>query len=92
MKNDHRFDDVNGKVSQTIAAIAGVGMEDLESGTELIFDLHLDSLALFEIVIELEEYFGLQITDEDVDRIKTMNDIVQFIKRNEPSGRSGKRN
>jgi len=91
MKSDHRFDDVQGKVNQTVAAIAGVDASRINSQMELIMDLNLDSLALFEIVIDLEEYFGLRISDEDVDRIKTLDDIVQFIKKHEPTGRFGKR-
>lgn len=91
MKSDHRFDDVLGRVSQTVAAIAGVDVSRVNGGTELIMDLNLDSLALFEIVIDLEEYFGLQISDEDVDRIKTLDDIVFFIKDHAPTGRFGKR-
>jgi len=91
MKNDHRYDDVFAKVSQTVAAVAGVSESQVEGTTELIMDLNLDSLALFEIVIELEEYFGLQISDEDVDRIKTLDDIVLFVKGHEPTGRLGKR-
>ena len=91
MKSDHRFDDVQGKVSQTVAAIAGVDASRINGQMELIMDLNLDSLALFEIVIDLEEYFGLRISDEDVDRIKTLDDIVHFIKNHEPTGRFGKR-
>jgi acyl carrier protein len=91
MKSDHRFDDVQGKVNQTVAAIAGVDASRINGQMELIMDLNLDSLALFEIVIDLEEYFGLRISDEDVDRIKTLDDIVQFIKNHEPTGRFGKR-
>lgn len=91
MKSDHRFDDVLGKVSQTVAAIAGVDVSRVNGGTELIMDLNLDSLALFEIVIDLEEHFGLQISDEDVDRIKTLDDIVLFIQNHAPAGRFGKR-
>lgn len=41
----------------------------------------MDSLALYELVIELEEHYHLQITDEDIDRIKTMGDIISFIGR-----------
>jgi len=91
MKSDHRFDDVQGKVNQTVAAIAGVDASRINGQMELIMDLNLDSLALFEIVIDLEEYFGLRISDEDVDRIKTLDDIVRFIKNHEPTGRFGKR-
>lgn len=79
------------KVSRTVAEVTGVSEADLNGQTELIMDLNLDSLALFEIVIELEEVFDLQISDEDVDRIKTLDEIVRFIEGKIPAHHHGKK-
>ncbi len=90
MTADKSPNDIYYKVKQTVAEVAGVEAEQIDSRTELIMDLNLDSLALFEIVIDLEEYYDLQISDEDVDRIKTVGDIVDFIDHKRPAGRPGK--
>jgi acyl carrier protein len=66
-------------VIQTIAGITGLQQTDLSGRTTLLEDLALDSLAIFEIVIELEEKFCVRISDEDIDRIKTIDEIVDYI-------------
>ncbi len=67
------------QVVKTITDISGHSPSEINGQTELILDLGLDSLALFEVVIELEEIFKLQISDEDIDKIKTIDDAVRYI-------------
>lgn len=73
-------------VSGALAAVTGQSEDQFNEHTDLIRDLDMDSLALYELVIELEEHYHLQITDEDIDRIKTMGDIISFIGRKLDSG------
>lgn len=80
---DDKRDQIYDKVIRTVADIAGISLTDLRGDTELIVDLNLDSLGIFEIVIELEETFDLRITDEDIDRIKSIDQIVDYIARRE---------
>lgn len=74
-------------IVKTIAEISGHAPADLSGRTELIMDLGLDSLAIFEVVIELEETFALQISDEDADRIKSIDDAVNYIARQLTAGK-----
>lgn len=80
-------DRIYDKVIRTITDISGRTPTELTGNTELIMDLNLDSLAIFEIVIELEETFDLRIADEDIDRIKTIDDVVNYIDRQESAGK-----
>lgn len=80
---DDKRDQIYDKVIRTVADIAGISLTDLRGDTELIVDLNLDSLGIFEIVIELEETFDMRITDEDIDRIKSIDQIVDYIARRE---------
>lgn len=80
-------DRIYDKVIKTIIDISGRTPTELTGDTELIMDLNLDSLAIFEIVIELEETFDLRIADEDIDRIKTIDDVVNYIDRQESVGK-----
>jgi acyl carrier protein len=43
-------------------------------------DLGADSLDLFELVMGLEEEFGVEIPSEDLENIKTVNDVVEYLK------------
>ena len=43
-------------------------------------DLGADSLDLFELVMALEEEFGVEIPSEDLESIKTVNDVMEYLK------------
>ena len=72
-------DQVYQKVIKTLAEVAGITPEQLDPHTELIKDLDLDSLALYEIVIEFEEAYDLQISDNDLEQIVSVSDVVDHI-------------
>lgn len=43
-------------------------------------DLGADSLDLFELVMALEEEFGVEIPSEDLETIVTVNDVIEYLK------------
>ena len=55
-----------------------LGVEATEEDT--FEDLYMDSLDLVEIIIECEEEFGYPITDDKVQNLKTVGDLVDLIK------------
>lgn len=58
-----------------------LGIEKEEVNLETTFEeLGADSLDLFQIVIELEEKYGIQI--EDVEGLKTIEDAVEYVEKN----------
>lgn len=59
-------------------------VEDKKVNLETSFrdDLNADSLDLVELIMALEDEFGLEIEDEDLDSIKTVGDAVEYIKQN----------
>lgn len=58
-----------------------VPRERLSVEADLIQDLGLDSLDRIELVFELEQLFGVQITDEDARGVRTVSDIVERSRR-----------
>jgi acyl carrier protein len=59
-----------------------LGIEDPDTITmesAFIDDLHADSLDVVEFIMQLEEDFGLTISDEDAEKIRTIGDAVQYI-------------
>ena len=50
--------------------------------THLIDDLKADSLDIFEVIMQLEEEFKMQIPDEDISTLNTIGDIVWYVKLN----------
>lgn len=58
-----------------------VTREECIPDASFIEDLGADSLDLVELIMELEENFGIKITDEELEKIRTIQDITDFIKR-----------
>lgn len=51
----------------------------ITESTNLLEDLGADSLDLVEIIMEIENTFGIAIPDEDITKLKTMKDAVAYI-------------
>ena len=56
--------------------------EDVTEDASFIDDLGADSLDIVELVMALEEEFGISIPDEEAENIKTVGDAVAYIKAN----------
>jgi len=69
------------KVKEEVAGHLGVKIEDLKPETSLTEDLNADSLDLFQIIMELEEAFDIEIPTEDTENIKTIADIEAYIEK-----------
>jgi acyl carrier protein len=55
------------------------GATDLEEKAELVADLGLDSLAVMEVVADIEDKFKLTIDDEDLQAVTTVGDVIKAI-------------
>ncbi len=61
----------------------GVDAEDVTMESNFIDDLNADSLDIVELIMAMEQEFGISIPDEEAERIKTVGDAVNFIKNNQ---------
>ena len=62
-----------------------LGVEDVEiitMDTTFIDDLGADSLDIVELIMALEEEFGIEIPEADAEKISTVGDVVEYIKAN----------
>ncbi len=59
-----------------------LGVERSEVTPEAVFvdDLGADSLDLVELIMAMEEEFGTEIADEDAEKLRTVQDVITFIK------------
>lgn len=67
------------RVKEIIAKNLDVNIEDIKPESSFINDLGADSLAIVELVLALEEEFELDIPDEETEKIKTVQDAVDYI-------------
>ena len=67
------------KVKQIIVEQLGVDESEVTATASFIDDLGADSLDTVELVMALEEGFGIEIPDEDAEKITTVKDAVNYI-------------
>lgn len=72
--------DVSEKVKSIIVEQLGVEEGEVKEAAKFIDDLGADSLDTVELVMALEEEFNIEISDEDAEKILTVNDAVSYIK------------
>jgi acyl carrier protein len=70
---------VQDKVKSIIAEQLGVKSEEVTPEAKFVEDLGADSLDTVELVMALEEEFGIEIPDEDAEKITTVGDAVKYI-------------
>ncbi len=76
---------VEDKVKQIIVDQLGVEPADVAPTASFVDDLGADSLDRVELIMALEETFGMEIPDEDAERIATVQDAVDYIQKNAKS-------
>ena len=70
---------VSQRVIEIIVEQLKVSPEEVTLEASFIDDLGADSLDLVELIMAMEEEFGLEISDEDAEKIQTVQDAVSYI-------------
>ncbi|OXA44833.1 acyl carrier protein 2, chloroplastic [Folsomia candida] len=73
--------DVASRVRNIIAEQLDVDIGQIDDNASLIEDLGADSLGLVELILAIEEEFECDIPDEDAEQIKTVIDLINYVKR-----------
>ena len=68
------------KIKEIVADQLGIDEDDIKLESNFKEDLEADSLDLFELVIALEEEYGVEIPSEDLEKIATVSDIIDYLK------------
>ena len=70
------------KIKDIIIDQLQVEESDVDMDTNLMKDLSADSLDAVEIIMGLEEEFGIEIPDEDAENFQTVADLVKYVEEN----------
>ena len=73
---------VDEKVKQIIVEQLGVDEAEVTSNASFVDDLGADSLDTVELVMAFEEAFDIEIPDEDAEKIRTVQEAVDYISKN----------
>ena len=75
--------DIEAKVKDIIINELGVEAEKVTPEASFVEDLGADSLDTVELVMAFEEEFGIEIPDEDAEKLQTVGDAINYIKQNQ---------
>jgi acyl carrier protein len=72
-------EEILGKIQEITADRLGVDETDVTPDASFREDLEADSLDLVELIMELEEQFGMEIPDEEAEKITTVEEAVDYV-------------
>jgi acyl carrier protein len=78
-------DQVMAKVREHLSAELEVDAARIQPETRFRDDLDADSLDLYELVMELEDTYGVTVSEEEAARIETVADAVEFVLERQPA-------
>jgi acyl carrier protein len=76
-------DEILAKIQEITADRLGVDESDVTPDASFREDLEADSLDLVELIMELEEQFGMEIPDEEAEKITTVEEAVDYVVENQ---------
>jgi acyl carrier protein len=74
---------IEDKVKEIIVEQLSVNAEQVTTSAKFIEDLGADSLDVVELVMAFEEQFGVEVPDEDAEKLQTVGDVVKYIEDKE---------
>ena len=74
-KKDRIYDDIIAMVVR----MTTLSPTDVTPETDILYDMGLDSLQVYELVVDLEDGYDIRLPDEDLEKIHTVQDVVDLV-------------
>ncbi len=75
------MDEIEKKVVDLIAEVlVDVNKDNIQLDSKIVEDLGAESLDIYDMIALLEDEFGMEISDEEVEKIQTVQDVADFIR------------
>ncbi|MBI2059910.1 MAG: acyl carrier protein [Nitrospirae bacterium] len=71
------------RVREIIAEQLGMDVDEVKIDSSIVDDLGADSLDIVEMMMSLEEEFGIEIPEDQAEKIKTVKDVTGYIKQHQ---------
>jgi acyl carrier protein len=80
--NQAVMSDIESKVKDIIVEQLGVSADQVKPEAKFIEDLGADSLDTVELVMAFEEEFGIEVPDEEAEKLQGVSDVISYISAN----------
>lgn len=75
------MDEVEYKIKEIVSKQLGIQISKISNNFSIKNDLGADSLDIIELIISLEKAFGIEVSDEEINKIITVRDSIDYIKK-----------
>jgi acyl carrier protein len=72
-------------LAEIVDEVAGVPAEEVTPSKTFVDDLDIDSLSMVEIAVAAQDKFGVEIPDDQLKDLKTVQDVIDYVRRAEVS-------
>ena len=72
-------------LGEIVDEIAGVPADEVTPEKSFVEDLDIDSLSMVEIAVAAQDKFGVEIPDEELKNLKTVQDVIVFVQKSDVS-------
>ena len=72
---------IEDKIISIIAEKLNLSKDQVKPEASFVDDLGADSLDLVELVMAMEEEFGMEVPDEDAEKLRTVKDVIEYVKK-----------
>jgi acyl carrier protein len=69
-------------IGEIVEEIAGVPADEVTPGKSFVDDLDIDSLSMVEIAVAAQDKFGVEIPDDQLKDLTTVQDVVNYVSKN----------
>ncbi|MDA2804954.1 acyl carrier protein [Nocardiopsis suaedae] len=77
----HTEQDILAGLGEIVDEIAGVPAAEVTADKSFVDDLDIDSLSMVEIAVAAQDKFGVEIPDDQLKDLKTVQDVINFIQK-----------
>lgn len=68
-------------LAEIVEEVTGIEPSEVTSEKSFVDDLDIDSLSMVEIAVQTEDRYGVEIPDEDLAKLRTVQDAVDYIQK-----------
>ncbi len=72
--------EIQNKIIDLVSSATKIDASKIQTGTNFIDDLNLDSLDMVELMMKMEDEFGIEIPETDTEKLKTVEDVISYLK------------